>query len=147
MIGNGMAGMRTVEVLLAGARGRYDIAVVGTVHWACPAGLCWLIGVGNRVEVRCINKLALADLLMRNGDCRAAIELCEAAIATAPSRFFIASYEQLLATAYSFVKDAGHSIVRKERALQAFEGSTRRRVGIEACVAHRGYLGLERARG
>jgi tetratricopeptide (TPR) repeat protein len=65
--------------------------------------------------------LALADLLMRNSDYGAAIELCQAAIATAPSRFFIASYEQLLASAYTFVKDAGQAIAHVERALQAFE--------------------------
>ena len=50
-------------------------------------------------------------------------------------------------TACSFAKDAGHSIVRTARALQAFEGSTRQRVAIGACVAHQGYLGLARARG
>lgn len=66
-------------------------------------------------------QLAQADLLMRNGDYSAAIALCGAALASDPPAFSAANYEQLLATAYTFVENYEEANVRVRRALALFE--------------------------
>lgn len=64
---------------------------------------------------------AQADLLMRNGDYGAAIELCEAAISSHSPVMLKAGYEQLLGTAYSFINDSDASISHTRRAIQMYE--------------------------
>jgi tetratricopeptide (TPR) repeat protein len=65
-------------------------------------------------------QLAQADLLMRNSDYGSAIELCQVALAQQPTRFMAASFEQILATAYSFVNDYDAAVTYGERALDGY---------------------------
>ncbi|MEL6940488.1 MAG: CHAT domain-containing protein [Cyanobacteria bacterium J06598_1] len=74
-------------------------------------------------------QLAWIDLLMRNSQYGAAIESCEAAIASDLPRFSRGNYEQLLSTAYSFVKNSEKSMHHGRQAIALFdelgaEGST-----------------------
>jgi CHAT domain-containing protein len=66
-------------------------------------------------------ELAQADLLMRNGDYGAAIELCQAALATERSPFMAAGFEQLLASIYSFVNDTSAALRHGHIAMRAYE--------------------------
>lgn len=66
-------------------------------------------------------QLAQADLLMRNNDYGAAIELCQAALAADPPTFSAAGYEQLLATAYAFIDDYEAARAHGRKALAGFE--------------------------
>jgi tetratricopeptide (TPR) repeat protein len=64
---------------------------------------------------------AQIDLLMRNHDYGAAIELSQAAIATEPPAMNKAGYEQLLATAYSFISDLDAACTHGRKAIEMFE--------------------------
>lgn len=64
---------------------------------------------------------AQIDLLMRHHDYGAAIELCQAAIATEPPAMSKAGYEQLLATAYSFINDVDAACTHGRKAIAMFE--------------------------
>lgn len=64
---------------------------------------------------------AQIDLLMRNADYGGAIELCQTALASGLPAFSIATYEQLLATAYSFVGKLPLAQSHMKRAIAAFE--------------------------
>ena len=64
---------------------------------------------------------AQIDLLMRNHDYGAAIELCQAAIASEPPAMNKAGYEQLLATAYSFMNDLDAACTHGRKAIEMFE--------------------------
>lgn len=66
-------------------------------------------------------QLGMADLLMRNGDHGAAIELCLAALSANPPAFNAASYRQLLSTAYSFVGEYEATLKYGRLALSDFE--------------------------
>lgn len=61
------------------------------------------------------------DLLMRNNDYGEAIERCQAAIASDLPVFSKAGYEQLLATAYSFINDLDAACIHGRRAKESFE--------------------------
>jgi CHAT domain-containing protein len=61
------------------------------------------------------------DLLMRNSDYGEAIERCQAAIAGAMPTFSKAGYEQLLATAYSFIDDMEAACAHGKIAKEMFE--------------------------
>lgn len=65
--------------------------------------------------------MSLADLLMRAADYGGAVELCQAALAANPPAFSAASYEQLLATAYTFVNDQAAAQAHMRRALAGYE--------------------------
>jgi hypothetical protein len=67
-------------------------------------------------------RTAQIDLLMRNHNFGAAIELCEAAIATELPAMSRALYEQLLGTAYSFIDDVQAACDHGRNALRMFEG-------------------------
>jgi len=71
--------------------------------------------------VRESHQLALADLLMRNNEFGAAIELCLAALTTKPPVFIAAGYEQLLSAAYSFVDEYELALKYGKQALSDFE--------------------------
>lgn len=64
---------------------------------------------------------AQIDLLMRHHDYGAAIELCQTAIATEPPAMSKAGYEQLLATAYSFINDLDAACTHGRKAIDMFE--------------------------
>ncbi|MBI1925127.1 CHAT domain-containing protein [Candidatus Poribacteria bacterium] len=64
---------------------------------------------------------AQIDLLMRHHDYGAAIELCQTAIATEPPAMSKAGYEQLLATAYSFINDLDAACIHSRKAIEMFE--------------------------
>ena len=66
-------------------------------------------------------QLALVDLLMRNNQYGAAIEICEAAIDSELPRFSKGNYEQLLSTVYAFVRDFERSRHHIRRAIAIFE--------------------------
>ncbi|MDJ0702473.1 MAG: CHAT domain-containing protein [Leptolyngbyaceae cyanobacterium MO_188.B28] len=66
-------------------------------------------------------QLALVDLLIRNNQYGAAIEICEAAIESDLPRFSRGNYEQLLSTVYSFVRNLDKSIRHGRRAIDIFE--------------------------
>lgn len=66
-------------------------------------------------------QMAQIDLLMRNHDYGATIELCQAAIATEPPAMSKAGYELLLAVAYSFVNDLDAACNHGRKALKMFE--------------------------
>ena len=56
-------------------------------------------------------QLALIDLLMRNNQYGAAIEVCEAAIESDLPRFNKGNYEQMLSTVYAFVRDLSDHVI------------------------------------
>ncbi|HRJ53058.1 MAG TPA: CHAT domain-containing protein [Candidatus Thiothrix moscowensis] len=64
---------------------------------------------------------AQIDLLMRYHDYGAAIELSQTAIAGQPPLMTAAGYEQLLATAYSFIHDLNAACFHSRKALTLFE--------------------------
>lgn len=64
---------------------------------------------------------ALVDLLMRNHNFGAAIESCQAALATKPPAFMAAGFEQLLATAYGFVQDYPAALHHLRQAIATYE--------------------------
>ena len=64
---------------------------------------------------------AQIDLLMRNNDYGEAIERCQAALASELPMFSKAGYEQLLATAYSFINNLDKACVHSRRAKEMFE--------------------------
>jgi CHAT domain-containing protein len=64
---------------------------------------------------------AQIDLLMRYHDYGAAIELSQAAIATEPPAMIKAGYEQLVATAYSFMNDLNAACMHGRKAISMFE--------------------------
>ena len=66
-------------------------------------------------------QLALVDLLMRNNQYGAAIEICEAAIDSELPRFSKGNYEQLLSTVYAFVRDFERSRHHIRQAIAIFE--------------------------
>ncbi|MEO0644672.1 MAG: CHAT domain-containing protein [Cyanobacteria bacterium J06650_10] len=66
-------------------------------------------------------QLALIDLLMRNNQYGAAIEVCEAAIESDLPRFNKGNYEQMLSTVYAFVRDFKRSRHHIRRAIAIFE--------------------------
>jgi CHAT domain-containing protein/tetratricopeptide (TPR) repeat protein len=67
------------------------------------------------------NQLAMVDLLMRNNDFGAAIELCLAALSKNLPVFMAASYKQLLAAAYSFIDEFEAALKYGRAALSEFE--------------------------
>lgn len=64
---------------------------------------------------------AQIDLLMRNGDYGSAIELSQTALAAGLPAFSLAAYEQLLATAYTFVGNLSLAQDHMTRAIAGFE--------------------------
>jgi CHAT domain-containing protein len=64
---------------------------------------------------------AQVDLFMRNANYSSAIELCQTALASDLPSFSIASYEQLLATAYSFVGNLSLAQKHMQIAIAGFE--------------------------
>ena len=64
---------------------------------------------------------AQVDLLMRNADYGGAIELCQAAIATHPPAMSQAGYEQLLASAYSFIDNLEAACTHGRQAIVMYE--------------------------
>lgn len=66
-------------------------------------------------------QIAQVDLLMRNADYGGAIELCQAAIATHPPAMSQAGYEQLLASAYSFIDNLEAACTHGRRAISMYE--------------------------
>jgi CHAT domain-containing protein/tetratricopeptide (TPR) repeat protein len=64
---------------------------------------------------------AQIDLLMRNNDYGEAIERCQAAIASDLPTFSKAGYEQLLATAYSFINNFDQACWHGRKAKEMFE--------------------------
>ncbi|MBV9386792.1 MAG: CHAT domain-containing protein [Chroococcidiopsidaceae cyanobacterium CP_BM_ER_R8_30] len=66
-------------------------------------------------------QMAQIDLLMRSNQYGAAIELAEAAIDIEPPTFSKASYEQLLATVYSFIANYRAACTHGRRAVELFE--------------------------
>ena len=64
---------------------------------------------------------AQVDLLMRNADYGRAIELCQAAIATHPPAMSQAGYEQLLASAYSFIDNLEAACTHGRQAISRYE--------------------------
>jgi CHAT domain-containing protein len=67
------------------------------------------------------HQLALADLLMRNNEFGAVIELCLAALSAKLPVFSVAGYEQFLSTAYSFVDEYELTLKYGRLALSDFE--------------------------
>jgi CHAT domain-containing protein len=65
-------------------------------------------------------RLAQMDALMRSNRYREAIELGQAALAAQPAPSLVASYEQLLSTAYSFVADWPATLRHGRRAVGLF---------------------------
>ena len=64
---------------------------------------------------------AQVDLLMRNADYGGAIELCQAAISTHPPAMSQAGYEQLLASAYSFIDNLEAACTQGHQAISIYE--------------------------
>ncbi len=64
---------------------------------------------------------AQVDLSMRIHDFGTAIELCQAAIATDPPAMSKAGYEQLMASAYSFINDLDAACTHGRKAIEMFE--------------------------
>ena len=64
---------------------------------------------------------AQVDLLMRNADYGGAIELCQAAISTHPPAMSQAGYEQLLASAYSFIDNLEAACTHGHQAISIYE--------------------------
>jgi CHAT domain-containing protein/tetratricopeptide (TPR) repeat protein len=64
---------------------------------------------------------AQIDLLMRNNDFGAAMELCQAALTGEPPAMIRAGYEQLLAVAYSFVSDLDAACAHGRQAIAMYE--------------------------
>lgn len=65
--------------------------------------------------------LAQVDICMRLNDYTTAIEMCESAIKSSPSMMMVASFEQLLATSYSFVNNREAASLHCEKAISIFE--------------------------
>lgn len=66
-------------------------------------------------------QLSQIDLLTRNGSYGEAIEFCKEALLLNPPRFLTGSFEQLLATAYSFVNDLDSAITHIKKAIAIFQ--------------------------
>jgi CHAT domain-containing protein/tetratricopeptide (TPR) repeat protein len=79
-------------------------------------------------------ELAHADLLMRNGQYGAAIELAQAAIAADPPAFMVASYEQLMSSSYGLLGDDRASLAYARAALEGFA-----RLGAEGSASNAAY--------
>jgi CHAT domain-containing protein/tetratricopeptide (TPR) repeat protein len=81
-------------------------------------GLSGSVGMGL---ARDSFQTAQIDLLMRNHDYGAAIELSQAEIAAEPPAMTKAGYEQLLATAYSFINQLDDACTHGRKAIDMFE--------------------------